>query len=55
MTFAEWMALGIEKGWIAEGVCQTHDGTPMTDKEEAAWEEGGDPCIPILRVWAENT
>ena len=55
LDFQTWMAYGQEKGWIAEGNCQTHDVTPMTDEEEQEWEDGGDPCIPILRVWIDAT
>jgi len=54
MTFQDWLAIGIEVGWVSEGVCDTHDGLPMTDEEMELWDEGSDPCIPALRVWMEN-
>lgn len=50
--FWAWLAVGVEKGWVAEGVCQTHNVVPMTEEEVADFEEGGDPCIPVVRVWA---
>jgi hypothetical protein len=46
----EWLYVGIEKGWITEGFCMTHDGDPyMTEEEEKEWEEGGDPCCPVVK------
>lgn len=50
MTFEEWLALGQENKWV-EGFCYTHDTPPMDEDERAQDEEGGDPCIPVLRVW----
>ena len=46
----KWLQLGIEKGWISEGFCYTHEGDPyMTEEEEQEWEEGGDPCSPVIK------
>lgn len=46
----EWLQKGIDAGWITEGFCMTHDGDPyMTEEEEAEWEEGGDPCCPVVK------
>jgi len=53
-TFDEWLLVGIGKGWVSPVVCQTHDGVPMMPEEEEAWEDGWDPCIPVLRVWEHN-
>jgi hypothetical protein len=48
---AEWIRLGVEKGWISEPFCYTHDGDPyMTEEEEQQWEEGFDPCSPVLKL-----
>jgi hypothetical protein len=54
MTFDDWLAIGIEVGWVTQIVCQTHDGTEMTPAEEQDWEDGYDPCIPVMRVWGEK-
>ena len=54
MTFEQWLAYGQEKKWISEGVCAMHDGLPLTEEEMAYEEDGGDPCVPALRVWADN-
>ncbi len=46
----EWLQKGIEKGWVSDGFCYTHDGDPyMTAEEEQDWEEGGDPCSPVVK------
>jgi hypothetical protein len=46
----EWLQKGIDKGWVSEGFCFTHDGDNyMTEEEEAEWEEGGDPCCPVVK------
>ena len=48
---ADWISLGVEKGWISDPFCYTHDGDPyMTEEEEKEWEEGGDPCSPVLKL-----
>lgn len=54
MDFYDWRDYGIEKGWISESVCDTHDGPPMSEEEAAEFNDGGDPCIPIFRVWEEK-
>ena len=45
-----WLQIGIDKGWVTEGYCLTHDGDPyMSPEEEAEWEDGGDPCCPVVK------
>jgi len=47
----EWLQIGIDKGWITEPFCNTHDGDPyMSAEEELQWEEGGDPCMPVVKL-----
>jgi hypothetical protein len=46
----EWLQKGIDNGWVTDGFCFTHDGDPyMTAEEEQEWEEGGDPCCPVVK------
>ena len=55
---AEWIRIGVEKGWISDPFCYTHDGDPyMTEEEEKEWEDGGDPCTPVLKllIWHLTT
>jgi hypothetical protein len=47
----EWLEVGINNGWISEPFCYTHDGDPyMTEEEQQEWEDGGDPCSPVLKI-----
>jgi hypothetical protein len=53
MTIIEWLQMGIEKGWISEPFCNTHDGGPITEEEDKEWDEGYDPCATHVRVWGD--
>jgi hypothetical protein len=46
--FEIWLENGIERGWITEPFCNTHDGDPYMKQQE--WEEGGDPCQVVLKI-----
>lgn len=47
----EWLDFGIEKGWVSPSFCHTHDGDPyMTDEEAQEWEDGGDPCMFVIKI-----
>lgn len=47
----EWLQVGIDKGWVTEPFCYTHDGDPyMSEEEQQEWEDGGDPCSPVLKI-----
>jgi hypothetical protein len=50
--FWDWFNLGIEKGWITQPFCQTHDGgyDVMSEEERAEWDEGLDPCMTVARM-----
>jgi hypothetical protein len=50
-TFGEWIDFGIEAGFVTEPFCYTHDGDPyMSEEEEKEWEEGNDPCTPVVKL-----
>lgn len=51
--FADWLKVGIDRKWVSEPVCATHQGLPVRADEEAELEEGLDPCVPGVRVWIE--
>lgn len=53
MTFNDWIKHGIDEGWCGPPVCETHDGTPTTPAEDEEYDEGGDPCIHIVRLYAD--
>lgn len=42
--------MGVERGWCTAPVCGMHDGLPFTPDEEAEWEDGADPCVPMVRL-----
>jgi len=50
-SFEEWLEFGWKQGWISGPCCSTHDGTPSTEAEDAEWEDGGDPCIHVIRLY----
>ena len=53
LTFEQWLAYGERKGYCTPQFCQTHDTAPMSDGEAAEWEEGGDPCVHVVRLGNE--
>lgn len=51
-NFDQWLRIGIEQGWCGPAVCYTHDGLPLSFKEEEElWEQ--DPCIHIIRLYED--
>jgi hypothetical protein len=54
MDFNEWVQIGIENKWCGPAVCHTHDWLPLTADEESAIDEGDEPCIHILRLYADE-
>lgn len=52
MNFNEWLAFGIEEGWVTEPYCNTHDGgyQYMSEEELEEWDQGGDPCCVVIRL-----
>ena len=50
MTQYEWLRYGVDHGFCSDSVCSTHDGLPVTPDEEAEFEDGGDPCIHVVRL-----
>ena len=51
MSFETWLKEGLDSGYCGPIVCFTHDGLPMTEAEEEAWDEGYDPCVWIIRPY----
>jgi hypothetical protein len=51
--FDDWIAQGITSGWVTPPFCNTHEGDPyMSPEEEQEWEEGGDPCLYVVKLLA---
>ena len=51
----EWLAFGVEKGWITKPFCNTHDGYQyLTDEQERDFDLGGDPCVSVIQLKANE-
>ena len=49
--FDIWLQNGVERGWVTEPFCNTHDGDPFMSQEEIEeWEAGGDPCQVVIKI-----
>jgi hypothetical protein len=52
MTFADWVSLGVERGWCSVPTCGSHDWLPVSEEEEAEFEEFGEfPCMTVVRLY----
>ena len=51
MSQSEWLELGLRSGWCGPAVCVIHDGVPSTLEEDE--DEFGEPCIPMVRLYAD--
>lgn len=47
---ADWLQYGIEKRWVSDSFCLTHDGYMHTDEEWEKEAEEGDPCYVIIKI-----
>lgn len=50
MDFNTWLNFGIDQKYIDPPVCNTHEGVRLFEEEEQEFEDGGDPCIPVMRL-----
>ena len=53
-NFETWLEHGIKMGWCGPAICDTHDGTPMSETEMEEFEDGGDPCLHIIRLYEDT-
>ena len=51
--FGIWLTSGIERGWVSDPYCHTHDGGMqyMSEEELEEWEAGGYPCEHVVRIF----
>jgi len=52
-AFDDWLRFGIVTGFCGPPVCTTHDGIPSTIEEDDMWEESGEVCIHMMRLYAD--
>ncbi|NBT76274.1 MAG: hypothetical protein EBT15_09975 [Betaproteobacteria bacterium] len=50
MTFGEWLEIGERNGFCTGVHCYFHDTLPLTASEDEEIDDGGDPCIHVIRV-----
>jgi hypothetical protein len=53
-TFDEWLQEGLDLKFCGPAICYPHDGLPLTNEEEQEFDDGGDPCIHILRLYEDE-
>lgn len=51
MNYDLWYGIGLKNKWISPMYCETHDGSPLTSEEMDEFDDGGDPCIPAVRLY----
>jgi hypothetical protein len=51
LEFDAWVAYGVDKGFCTFPLCETHDGVPVTSAEMDEFDEFGEMCVPVLRLW----
>lgn len=51
LSYDQWLEFGLRQGFIGPPVCSTHDGIPATEEEDFGFDEGGDPCIFVIRPY----
>lgn len=49
--FLDMLQQAQEAGYISDVHCSTHDGVRTSGTEAEQWEEGFDPCAPVVRLW----
>jgi hypothetical protein len=53
VDFDEWLRLGIDNGFIGPPVCHTHDGLPTSEVEDTEFDEYGEICVHVLRLYQD--
>jgi hypothetical protein len=52
-NFDKWLQVGIKNNWCGPAICYTHDGLPISERQSQEFEEGGDPCLHIIRLYED--
>lgn len=53
LTYDQWLNIGIEQGWCGPSVCSVHDGVPTTIFEDSEFDDGGEPCVFVIRLYED--
>ena len=54
MTFNEWINIGIKAGYCGPAVCYTHDGLPLSKREDELMWDSAELCIGIVRLYDDR-
>ena len=54
LSIEQWIKIGISLGFCGPPVCYTHDGLPTSAEEDAAYENGNDDCLHVIRLYADE-
>jgi hypothetical protein len=54
ISFDQWLEIGLRAGHCSPPVCSTHDGIPQTITEDAEFMDGSDPCVFVIRPYADK-
>ncbi|MCV7174755.1 hypothetical protein [Mycolicibacterium sphagni] len=52
--FETWLRHGYEQGWCGPPVCSIHDGVPTSEAEDIDYDDGGEPCLHIIRLYEDS-
>ena len=52
--FEQWLKFGWQQGWISGPVCVIHDGVPFSAEEDNDFEEDGEPCVHMFRLYEND-
>jgi hypothetical protein len=53
IEFEEWLQQGLSNGFCGPAICYPHDGLPLSEQEDEAYDAGDDPCIHIIRLYED--
>ncbi len=54
IEFDEWLQQGLSNGFCGPAICYPHDGLPLSEQEDEAYDAGDDPCIHIIRLYEDK-
>jgi hypothetical protein len=54
IEFDEWLQQGLSNGFCGPAICYPHDGLPLSEQEDGAYDAGDDPCIHIIRLYEDK-
>ncbi|AXH46840.1 hypothetical protein I5G67_gp002 [Mycobacterium phage Aminay] len=53
LSLGDWLRYGYGQGYCSPPVCELHDGIGTTASEDNDLEDGGEPCISVVRIYPD--